>query len=128
MKHRARDRDVLRGGHLNNLGVLAFFAFMAFETTSPASAEAMFMGLGDLPGGEFSSAARAVSADGSIVVGFSDDGDAMDGEKAFRWENGVMTALDGPLCETADGAPVACRSVAADSSADGSVIVEEMPS
>ncbi len=37
-------------GHLSNLGVLAFSAFVAFGTTSPAFAEAMFMGLGDLPG------------------------------------------------------------------------------
>ncbi len=77
-----------------NLGVLAFSAYMALGTASSASA-AMFMGLGDLPGGEFSSHARAVSVDGLVVVGFSDDGDARDGEKAFRWENGVMTALDG---------------------------------
>ncbi len=79
--------------------VLVFSAFIALGTASPASAEAMFMGLGDLPGGEFSSAARAVSADGSVVVGFGDDGDAKDGEKAFRWENGVMTPLDGPLAK-----------------------------
>ncbi len=40
-----------RGGHLSNLGVLAFSAYMAFGAASPAFAEAMFMGLGDLPGG-----------------------------------------------------------------------------
>ncbi len=41
---------VSRGGHLSNLGVLAFSAFMAFGAASPVSAEVMFMGLGDLPG------------------------------------------------------------------------------
>ncbi len=96
-----------------------FFIFAASGSATPASAEAVFMGLGDLPAGEFSSAARAVSADGSIVVGFSDDGDARDGEKAFRWENGVMTPLDGPPCQLRSG----CDSRAEDVSADGSVIV-----
>ncbi len=38
----------LAGGHLSNLGVLAFSAYMALGTASSASA-AMFMGLG-LPG------------------------------------------------------------------------------
>jgi hypothetical protein len=51
------------------LSVLAFSTFVALGTTSPASAEAMFMGLGDLPGDIFSSEARAVSLDGSVVVG-----------------------------------------------------------
>ena len=32
------------------LSILVFSAFMAFGTTSPAFAEAVFMGPGDLPG------------------------------------------------------------------------------
>jgi probable HAF family extracellular repeat protein len=47
----------------------------------------MFMGLGDLPGGSFYSAAFDVSADGSIVVGESNP-------RAFRWEAGSMIPLD----------------------------------
>ncbi len=39
----------LAGGHLSNLGVLAFSAYMAIGAAASASAEAMFMGLG-LPG------------------------------------------------------------------------------
>jgi hypothetical protein len=42
---------------------------MAFGTTSPASAEAMFMGLGDPPGGGFLSIVGSVFADCSTVVG-----------------------------------------------------------
>ncbi len=38
-----------RAGRLSNLGVLAFSAYMALGTASPASANAMFMGL-CLPG------------------------------------------------------------------------------
>ena len=95
------------------------FALVTFGAASPAFAAAMFMGLGDLPGGEFSSAARAGSADGTVVVGFGDDGDAKDGEKAFRWENEVMTPLDGPPCQVPSG----CDSRADDVSANGSVIV-----
>ncbi len=37
-------------------------------TISPARAEPMFMGIGDVPGG---SHAYAVSADGSVVAGWS---------------------------------------------------------
>jgi probable HAF family extracellular repeat protein len=40
------------------------------------------VGLGDLPGGRFDSKARAVSADGSVVVGTSD---SASGLEAFQW-------------------------------------------
>jgi probable HAF family extracellular repeat protein len=43
-----------------------------------------FQPLGDLPGGNTRSAATAVNADGSVVVGYSDSGT---GEEAFRWTN-----------------------------------------
>jgi probable HAF family extracellular repeat protein len=71
------------------------------------------VGLGDLPGGAFSSAATAVSADGSVVVGKSQSD--LCGE-AFRWEDGVMTGL-GTLPSEGYG------SVAVGASSDGSVIV-----
>jgi probable HAF family extracellular repeat protein len=88
-----------RASHLSDLGVLAFSAFVAL---SPASAEAIFSGLGDLPGGVFFSAARGVSADGSIVVGVSDSGRSQSGDEAFRWSDGVMTGLGGLPCPTSD--------------------------
>jgi len=49
---------------------------------SNAAMAVSFMPLGDLPGGEFYSEAHAVSADGSVVVGYS--GSAL-GSEAFRW-------------------------------------------
>ncbi len=51
----------------------------------PARA-AQFMGLGHLPGGDFQSRARDVSADASVVVGYSVN--AL-GEEAFRWTDGM---------------------------------------
>lgn len=48
-------------------------------------------GLGDLPGGAASSSARAVSADGSVIVGSGDDGSGA--PVGFRWQGGSMTAL-----------------------------------
>ncbi len=45
----------------------------------------MFMGLGDLPGGDFWSVANGVSADGMTVVG---TGNAASGSEAFRWTPG----------------------------------------
>ena len=78
------------------LGVLAFSAFMVLATTSPASANATFMGLGFH--------ASAVSPDGSTVVG-----------GAVRWRNGVVTDL-GVL-------PGAVQTIATAVSADGSIVV-----
>ena len=45
--------------------------------------------LGDLPGGDFESVARAVSADGAVVVG---EGNTDGGRRAFLWdqENGLQ--------------------------------------
>ena len=83
------------------------------STSGQAFAQASFIGLGDLPGGDFESAAAAVSPDGRIVVGNS-IGAA--GREAFRWEAGVMTGLgDLPGGEFS--------SIARAISADGSVIV-----
>ena len=66
------------------------------------------VGLGDLPGGRFLSIGYGVSADGSVVVGYSDSALGTD---AFRW--------------TAKGGMVGLgfRGAADDVSADGSVVV-----
>ena len=60
------------------MGVAAILAGLG----PTAGAEAMFRGLGDLPGGGFGSNAFGVSADGSIVVGV---GSSAAGNQAFRW-------------------------------------------
>jgi probable HAF family extracellular repeat protein len=46
------------------------------------SAEEGMEGLGDLPGGTFSSEALSVSADGQVVVGYAN---SEQGQEAFRW-------------------------------------------
>ena len=53
------------------------------------------VGLGDLPGGKFKSAASAVSADGSVVVGWSN---SASGREAIRWtrEDGIVGLGDLP--------------------------------
>ncbi len=73
--------------------------------------------LGALPNrpGYFGSSALGVSADGSVVVGFSYSDNSILGE-AFRWENGVMTELG-------DRPGGYFWSAGLDVSADGSVIV-----
>jgi len=72
------------------------------------------LGLGDLPGGETSSLATAVSADGLVVVGAS-DGAA--GEEAVRWtEAGGLQGLG----DLSGGEHL---SFAAGTSADGAVVV-----
>ena len=55
---------------------------------------ASFTGLGQLPG-QLDSTATAVSADGSVVVGFSES----PGQEAFRWEDGAGKASWNPRCE-----------------------------
>jgi uncharacterized membrane protein len=79
------------------------------------------VGLGDLPGGGFQSAATGVSADGSFVVG---SGVGTDGEEAILWdaENG-MRSLAGIL--TAAGVDLTGWSLSSAEaiSADGTTIV-----
>ncbi len=79
-----------------------------------AGQPASFVDLGDLPGGRGLSVATAVSADGSVVVGYSD---SAFGQQAFRWTlAGGMAGLgdlpDGTFLSTARGV-----------SADGAVVV-----
>ena len=69
-------------------------AFLAVTTT--ALAESSFQDLGDLPGGR-GGHANAVSADGSVVVGFSYDSGG--GSHAFRWTaaSGMHAVFEGGL-------------------------------
>jgi len=69
--------------------------------------------LGDLPGGPFQSEATAISADGSVIVGWSS---ATLGIEAFRWENGKLTGLGDFPGNDHDSKALAV-------SGDGSVIV-----
>jgi probable HAF family extracellular repeat protein len=67
---------------------------------------------------EIESYAYAVSADGSVVVGLSSCDRGDEGEEAFRWQNGQITALEA----LPKGTGYCCaRGV----SADGSIIVGE---
>lgn len=82
-------------------------------TALPASAAPFFMGLGDLPGGSFSSEAAAISADGQVVVG---TGSTATGWQAFRWTlSGGMVGLGALAGDTQSGASGV--------SADGSTVV-----
>ncbi|MBU4524056.1 MAG: autotransporter domain-containing protein [Desulfomicrobium sp.] len=72
------------------------------------------VGLGDLPGGIFSSSAYAVSADGSVIVG---TGNSASGSEAFRWTDGTGMVGLGDL----PGGIFSSEAYAV--SADGSVIV-----
>jgi len=73
----------------------------------------MFMGLGDLPGGEAGSYAFGVSADGSVVVGY---GHTAAGIEAFRWTSG------GGMVGLGDLPGGLVYSYATGVSADGSVV------
>lgn len=103
-------------------GLLYTFCLAVLLTvlsTTHASAEAMFMGLGDLPGGNFMSFAKGVSADGSVVVGNSQSSaNGANTAEAFRWENGVMTGLG-----FFPGSTPGSRSEAFAANGDGTVVV-----
>ena len=100
-------------------------------TLMGATAEAAsFSGLGDLPGGRFFSAANAVSADGSVVVGVSHANtihNSSGRNEAFRWtEDGGMVGLGGlDFVLNQDGQEFFFpgRSRASGVSADGSVVM-----
>jgi uncharacterized membrane protein len=95
--------------HLRAVAILALVC-----GASAAGATPLFMGLGDLAGGSFSSSVNAISGDGSTVVGVSASGS---GNEAFVW-----TAAGG-MQGLGDVAGGTFSSVANDVSADGSIVV-----
>jgi probable HAF family extracellular repeat protein len=100
------DGSAIAGTSLSNNGSVNARAFRWTQSGGLGS-------LGLLPGGAFSDA-RAINADGSVVVGFA--GDSADHSRAFRWTNsGGMTSL-GVLPGMSD-------SSASGVSSDGSVVV-----
>jgi probable HAF family extracellular repeat protein len=94
-------------------GIVVAFA-AALSGASVAQSAPTFMGLGDLPGGSFSSQALGVSADGSVVIGA---GSSASGTEAFRWTSGGGMVGLGDL----PGGPY--FSLPYGVSADGSVVV-----
>ncbi|MEX2169583.1 MAG: PEP-CTERM sorting domain-containing protein [Pirellulales bacterium] len=94
-------------------GLAGAILLLILEFTEPAGA-AKFQGLGDLTGGTFSSAANAVSADGSVIAG---DAVSASGPEAFRWTSG------GGMAGIGDLPGVAFDSQAYGISANGSVVV-----
>ncbi len=64
---------------------------VALSSTVLLGVQPSFTGLGDLPGGNFMSLARAVSPDGTVVVGLSTPADSRN--TPFRWEAGVVQGL-----------------------------------
>lgn len=93
------------------LGTGLSLGCLAAATTSHA---ASFTGLGDLPGGEFASHVRAVSADGTTVVGSSSSASRFE---AFLWDAAQgMRGLGEPSGGDVDIIPL-------DVSGDGSTVV-----
>ena len=100
------------------LGLAIVVSFVG-SASSSFGVVASFQGLGDLPGGLFSSSPHGVSANGSVVVGESKSAAGGGYGEAFRWtlSTGMVGMGDFPggvFKSEADGV-----------SADGSVIVGE---
>ncbi len=98
---------------LQKLYIVCLAAVSCLVACAPVQS-ASFEGLGDLSGGVYTSDARAVSADGSVVVGISQ---STSGDEAFRWT--AQTQMQ-PLGDLTGGS---FYSVAEGVSADGSVVV-----
>ncbi|MHC4105054.1 MAG: PEP-CTERM sorting domain-containing protein [Planctomycetota bacterium] len=82
------------------LFVLLCVVFLSVIGISATAGTAKFQGLGDLPGGLFGSSAAAVSADGTVVVGFGTVGPTHSNryKQAFRWTKATgMVSLAGVL-------------------------------
>lgn len=89
--------------------IIAFLLITQIFQSLGNAAEVSFRGLGDLPGGGYRSYAYGVSADGSVVAGYSESASAF--QEAFRWSpQGGMVSLGSAYT----GAGV---------SSDGSIIV-----
>ncbi len=73
---------LIRASLKSRLTIAVCTGFAVFGISLTQVFGASFMGLGDLPGGEFRSDATAVSANGEVVVGQSDS--AL-GHEGFRW-------------------------------------------
>jgi probable HAF family extracellular repeat protein len=70
---------------------LILSTWLGLDVAYSHAASFTFQGMGDLPGGNYSSSALAVSADGSVVVG---SGRSAGGNEAFRWTSaGGMVGL-----------------------------------
>lgn len=91
------------------------FALAWLLCAVPCARSGQFFPLGDLPGGDYASRARAVSADGPTVVGDSDVG--LNEIEAFRWTLGTGLVSMGDLVGGDR------RSTGHDVSGDGSVVV-----
>ena len=94
--------------------ITAIFVLSILTASSTTTKAATFTGLGDLPGGDFTSYARGISADGSTVVGYSK---SASGFEAFRW------TLDGGMAGLGDLQGSDFYSYANAVSGDGSVVV-----
>jgi uncharacterized membrane protein len=97
------------------LFVLSLSSTLAFLTTPSAGSDALFVGLGDLPGRGVSSSSWGVSANGSTAVGGSQS--ILDRE-AFRWILG--SGMEG-LGTTPNGSASTARAV----SGNGTAVVGE---
>jgi probable HAF family extracellular repeat protein len=84
-----------------------------------ATANALFLPLGDLPGLDLMSAARDVSPDGSAVVGF---GRSSSGNEGFRW------TADGGMVGVGDLPGGAFQSEAWATSGDGTIVAGDSTS
>ncbi len=95
-------------------GVALWIASLSLLCSATPSQAAFFTGLGDLPGGDFQSFARAISADGTTVVGSSRSASR---SEAFIWNatQGMRRLGDLP------GGDVDI--IAVDISGDGSTVV-----
>jgi probable HAF family extracellular repeat protein len=99
----------------NSIWCILFINSILISFTTCFAQHAFFQGLGDFPGGSFESGASAVSADGSVVVGY---GTTAAGQQAFRWTKNTGMVSLGKLPDSSFK-----KNWANSISADGTVIV-----
>ena len=111
----ANSKATKQKSNLTHHYLTAVLALTALITSPQIKAEDDFTGLGFLPSAALNdSSADGVSADGSVVVGYSYN--ANSDAEAFRWVDGTMTGLG--FLPNAVGE----KSVAICDSADASVV------
>ncbi len=95
------------------------WTFSTVAAAVSAGQPASFQGLGDLPGGDFGSYSRGLTADGSTVIGASDVGEMF--FHAFRW-----TQAEGIDC-LRDRSGACVDFIVGGISGDGSVVIGFIP-
>ena len=123
----SHDGTVVVGYGVSPGGTLSGAEAFRWQLTDPLTGTGEMIGLGDLPGGDSTSAATGVSADGTVIVGASSsaasDAYSLFATEAFRWALTDPVTGAGTMIGLWDLSGGGFNSFATAVSADGTTVV-----